>query len=183
MRTSPSCQNEYPKLGQVGNKNLKKILGQIQTQNAPSRNPRVKSPLQRTVGIASLACQLLPAIAVFGCGGDLADRLQSGKVLAWDGLQGRWAGPVVPVDPSCGTATQGLLSIGEGDFGFDPFQSTTVIEGKVTDDSHLTGNLVRQNSEHQSLTISFEATAAGSDTITGTLQSGRCHWTVTLHRG
>jgi hypothetical protein len=25
--------------------------------------------------------------------------------------------------------------------------------------------------------------AAGSDAISGTLQSGRCHWTVTLHRG
>lgn len=181
MRTSPSCQSKYPKLGQVGKKNLKKILGRFQPLDKPS--------LRRAVPIASLACQLLLATAVCGCaddlastGGKLADRLQSGKVLAWDGLQGRWAGPVVPTDPSCGTQTQGLLSIGEGEFGFDPFQSTTVIEGKVTDDSHMAGNLVRQNSAHQSLTISFEAAASGSDTIAGTLQSGRCHWTVTLHR-
>lgn len=181
MRTSPSYQNEYPKLGQVGKKNQKKILERFQPLDQPS--------LRRCVRIASLACQLLPAIAVYGCasdlastGGELADRLQSGKVLAWDGLQGRWAGPVVPTDASCGTQTKGLLSIGEGDFGFDPFQSTTVIEGKATDDGHLTGNLVRQNSAHQSLTISFEAAASGSDTIAGTLQSGRCHWTVTLHR-
>lgn len=165
----------------MGKKNLKKILGQLQPPDKPS--------LRRALPIASLACQLLPAIAVCGCasdlastGGALADRMQSGKVLAWDGLQGRWAGPVVPTDPSCGAQTQGLLSIGEGDFGFDPFQSTTVIEGKVIDDSHLAGNLVRQNSAHQSLTISFEAAASGSDTITGTLQSGRCHWTVMLHR-
>jgi hypothetical protein len=173
----------------VGKKNLKKILELIQPLHKPLSKASWKLSLRRGVRIASLACQFLPAIAVFGCttdlastGGELADRLQSGKVLAWDGLQGRWAGPVVPTDPSCGTPTQGLLSIGEGGFGFDPFQSTTVIEGKVTDDSRLTGNLVRQNSQHQSLTISFEAAASGSDTIAGTLQSGRCHWTVTLHR-
>jgi hypothetical protein len=117
----------------------------------------------------------------------LGDRLQSGRVLAWHGLQGRWVGPVVPVDKSCGTATQGLMSIGEKGFALDPFQSTTVIQGAVGKDGRLTGNMTRQGGDRQNLSVSFVGSVSGAgseaEAIDGTLESGRCHWTVTLHRG
>ena len=119
---------------------------------------------------------------VAACSDHLADKLQSGEVMAWDGLLGRWAGPVAPTDPSCGGTTDGLLSIGADGFGFDPFQSTTVIVGKVANDGHLAGTLVRTGGSHQTLTISFDAAPADNDTIRGNLASGRCHWSVTLHR-
>jgi hypothetical protein len=75
------------------------------------------------------------------------------------------------------------MSIGERGFALDPFQSTAVIRGKVGDDGHLSGSLIRQGAEHQDLAIVFEGRAAESGAISGTLQSGRCSWTVTLHRG
>ncbi len=76
------------------------------------------------------------------------------------------------------------MSIGGKGFGFDPFGSTTVIRGEVSDDGHLSGRLVRQGADHQDLSISFDAMgAAATDAISGTLQSGRCRWTVTLRRG
>lgn len=122
-----------------------------------------------------------------GCGDDLGERLQSGQVLPLLGLQGRWVGSVAPVSPSCGQVTQGLMSIGEKGFGFDPFQSTTVIQGIVDKDGHLTGSLARQGGERQGRSIAFDGMAnrgsANDDTISGTLSSGRCQWTVTLHRG
>jgi hypothetical protein len=118
-----------------------------------------------------------------GCETDVAEKLQSGKVLAWDGPQGRWVGSVAPVEPSCGLATRGVLTIGAGDFGFDPFQSTTVIQGAIGRDGHLTGMLVRQSTNHQPISISFDAMTSGAETIVGELVSGRCHWHVTLHRG
>jgi hypothetical protein len=125
----------------------------------------------------------LALVLLAGCGTDLGERLQSGRVLAWHGLQGRWVGPVVPLDPSCGPATQGLMTIGENGFGFDPFQSTTMIDGQVDENHHLHGTLERQGPQHQSLSITFEGQASATDSIDGTLQSGRCHWTVVLHRG
>jgi hypothetical protein len=149
----------------MGKKNLKKILGLC-------------------CGRFSLCGGgLLLSLLVGGCDGDVGERLQSGKVLAWYGLQGRWVGPVVPVEPTCGASTQALMTIGKKGFGLDPFQSTAVIHGDVGDDGHLRGSLVRQGADHQDLSIGFEGMAAGSDAISGTLQSGRCHWTVTLHRG
>lgn len=126
---------------------------------------------------------LLLFAALAGCGGDPGERLQSGRVLALLGLQGRWVGPVLPMDPACGSATQGLMSIGDKGFGFDPFQSTTVIQGEVGKDGRLNGSLARLGSDHQNLLITFEGAASGSETISGTLQSGRCHWSVTMHRG
>jgi hypothetical protein len=75
------------------------------------------------------------------------------------------------------------MSIGHRRFAFDPFQGTTVVRGELSDGGHLDGKLVRQGPDHQDLSISFEAMAAGNDAINGTLQSGRCHWTVTLRRG
>jgi hypothetical protein len=126
---------------------------------------------------------LLVSLLASACGGDPGEHLQSGRVLGWYGLQGRWIGPVVATDHGCGPTTQGLMSIGEGGFGLDPFGSTAVIRGTISSDGHLSGALVRQGAEHQVLSITFEGAAAGSGAISGTLQSGRCRWTVTLHRG
>lgn len=163
MRAPPSCQIEYQELGFLGKKILKKILGKIPRRPAAS---------------AIALCVVLTA-----CHEDIADRLQSGRVLAWDGMEGRWVGSVVPTETDCGPATHGVLSAGEHDFGFDPFQSTTVIHGEIARDGHLSGILVRQGGEHQPISISFDAAPAGSEAINGTLQSGHCHWTVALHRG
>ena len=58
-----------------------------------------------------------------------------------------------------------------------------MVRGDLGDDGHLSGRLIRQGADHQDLSISFEGMAAGTDAINGTLQSGRCRWTVTLHRG
>jgi hypothetical protein len=87
------------------------------------------------VGVVACAIGFLLATTLAGCHGDLGDRLQSGQVLDWHGLQGRWAGPVVPTDPTCGSTTQGLMTIGVKNFGFDPFQGTTVIQGEVDKES------------------------------------------------
>jgi hypothetical protein len=126
---------------------------------------------------------LLASALTGGCDADLGEHLQSGRVLGWHGLQGRWSGPVVPTEGACGPTTHGLMSIGESGFGLDPFQSTAVIRGTVSDGNHLSGKLVRHDAEHQDLSIAFEGMATGSDAISGKLQSGRCRWTVTLHRG
>lgn len=79
------------------------------------------------------------------------------------------------------------MSIGENGFAFDPFQSTTVVQGVVSNDGHLTGSLVRQGGDRQRLSIDFAGAAnqlgTQPDTIRGTLTSGRCQWTVALHRG
>jgi hypothetical protein len=165
LRSAPSCRRDYPNLGRVGKKNLKIFLGHL------------KVHLRATV------CGILASGVAGGCATDLGEHLQSGRVLAWYGLQGRWIGPVVPTGRACGPATHGLMSIGERGFGLDPFQSTAVIRGKVGDDGRLSGSLIRQDSDHKDHSIVFEGIAAGSDAISGTLQSGRCSWTVTLHRG
>ncbi len=165
LRKAPSCRNGYPELGHVGKKILKKILELI---------------LQP---IRLLLCGLLLAAVVGGCEGDQGEHLQSGRVLALQGLQGRWVGPVVPTDGACGSPTHGVMSIGRKGFGFDPFQGATVVLGKVDEDGHLSGVLVRQSPDHRDISIAFEGTAAGSDAIEGTLQSGRCRWKVALRRG
>src|SRR5262249_2972182 len=128
-----------------------------------------------------LGCVL--ALPIVACRSELSEPLQSGRVLALGGLQGRWVGPVEPVGTACGTATQGLMSIGGGGFAFDPFQSTAIIRGDISSGDKLSGRLVRQGGDHQAVSIDFEATASNSHAIIGTLRSGRCQWTVTLHRG
>jgi hypothetical protein len=139
------------------------------------------------VTISRSICTALAAALIAGCEGDLGERLQSGRVLAWQGLQGRWVGPVVPADKSCGATTQGLMSIGDKGFALDPFQGTTVIQGAVSKDGHLAGNLTRQGGDRQNLAASFVASVSGAgseaEAIDGILESGRCHWKVTLHRG
>jgi hypothetical protein len=164
VRTTPSCLDSYQKLGRMGKQILKKILGAV---GGP---PRV------------VAC-LFAVSLLGGCQTDLAEPLQSGRVLAWHGLQGRWVGPVVPTEPACGPPTHGTMTIGKKGFGFDPFQSTAVIHGEVDNDRHLSGSLVRQGAEHQNLSVAFEGSAERPDAIAGSLQSGRCRWTVALHRG
>lgn len=135
-------------------------------------------------GIFSHIILIALSVALFtGCEGDLGDKLQSGRVLALQGLQGRWVGPVVPADRTCGQTAQGLMSISKNSFAFDPFQSTTVISGAVGKDDHLIGRLSRQGGDGQGLSITFEGAASASEAIEGTLMSGRCRWTVTLHRG
>jgi hypothetical protein len=158
-------KNIYRELGHVGKRKLKIILGQPRGLPCPA------------------VWALLLLALITGCKEDLGERLQSGQVLAWQGLQGRWVGPVVPTEHACGATTRGLMSIEDKRFALDPFQSTTVVRGELSAGGHLIGKLVRQGPDHQDLSISFEAMAAGNDAISGTLQSGRCHWMVTLHRG
>ena len=137
-------------------------------------------------GFSSRLATTLLLLALTGCHGDLGERFQSGRVLALAGLQGRWAGDVVPLHPSCGAPTHGLMSIGSETFGFDPFEGTEVIQGVVTADGHLNGVLKRQGGDHQDLSLQFQATASqptsGDPTISGKLVSARCQWAVTLHR-
>jgi hypothetical protein len=161
LHATPLCRNEYQNLGQMGKRNLKRILGSF--------------------GMA--VCGLLTAVLAGACEADLGEPLQSGRVLKVLGLQGRWIGSVVPTENACGPATQALMSIGKSGFGLDPFQSTTVIYGKIDEEGRLSGRLNRLSAEHQDLSIVFEGRATGSDAISGTLESGRCHWTMTLHRG
>ena len=182
FRMSPSYLTEYPKLGWMGKRIQKKILDTVRAHS----KRRNSLPLRRfgrcSTSVIVMVCALICGAFLAGCAENLAERLQSGKVMAWDGLLGRWAGPVAPTAPSCGGTTEGLLSIGTDGFGFDPFQSTTVISGKVASDGRLAGTFVRTGGSNQSLSISFDAAPADGDTIRGTLASGRCHWSVTLHR-
>ena len=75
------------------------------------------------------------------------------------------------------------MSIGEKGFAFDPFVSTAIVRGDVGEGGHLSGSTVHQSADHQDLSLDFKGVAATSDEINGTLQSGRCRWSVALHRG
>jgi hypothetical protein len=165
LRIKPSYKNYYQKLGKLGKKNQKKILANLFAWNS-----------------LRICCALGAALAS-GCHHEISDRLQAGQVLAWHGLQGRWVGEVTPADTTCGPATQGLMTIGPKGFAFDPFQGTTVLSGDVAEDGRLTGKLVRTGPDHRDLSIAFDGMTTGDRAIEGTLQSGRCRWKVTLHRG
>lgn len=143
---------------------------------------------QKKILAGSLMCHrpiltILYVLLAGGCHSRLSDGLQSGKVLAWSGLEGRWVGEVTPAAAACGPAAKGLMTIGEHGFALDPFQGAAVIRGDVSEDSRLVGKLVRTGPGHQDLSVIFEGKASTADTIDGLLQSGRCRWTVTLHRG
>lgn len=133
------------------------------------------------------AALLCAVAALAGCGvpGRVSRHLGAGETLAVYGLEGRWAGPVTPADPSCGKPTSGIMRIGSNGFGFDPFGSTTAITGTV-ENGVLSGTLTRPGGNRQTLTISFTGrareTAEGEDVIEGDLASGRCKWTVVLRR-
>jgi len=75
------------------------------------------------------------------------------------------------------------MTIGEHGFALDPFQGAAVVRGDVSEDGHLVGKLVRTGPGHQDLSVTFEGRGSTADTIDGLLQSGRCRWTVALHRG
>lgn len=165
LRSAPLCPNGYHNSGRVGKKNQKKILDCVASR------------------VGTALCAVFLSVMTAGCDTDLGEPLQSGRVLALQGLEGRWVGAVAPVDPACGPPSRGLMSIGSQGFGFDPFQSTTVINGRISDDGHLTGSFSRQGAQHQDLSIAFDGKVSGSDLIDGTLRSGHCHWSVTLHRG
>src|SRR5690348_15742070 len=121
-RMSPSYRTGYQKLGRVGKK-IQKIV--LRNFVAPSRARSALAPCGGCPrSIAAVVCMMLLGAFVAACSDHRAGKLQSGEVMAWDGLLGRWAGPVAPTDPSCGSTTDGLLSIGSDGFGFDPFQST-----------------------------------------------------------
>lgn len=126
---------------------------------------------------------LMAVLLVGACSADLSEPLQSGRVFAFQGQQGRWVGPVIPGQPNCGPTTHGLMTIGGKRFGFDPFGSTTVIQGEIGPDGNLRGMLVREGRDREKLTLEFDGTASDSGTIEGVLQSARCRWTVSLHRG
>jgi hypothetical protein len=114
----------------------------------------------------------------------VSHNIGTGETIAISGTEGRWAGPVTPLDKACGPTTTGLMSIGSGVFGFDPFQSTTVIRGGISGQK-LHGSLVRPGANKTNLSINFDGVAEsdlGKDTITGILVSGPCRWSVTLNR-
>ena len=121
------------------------------------------------------------AMVLCGCG-----TIGSGKVLSLGGLEGRWSGAVRPSNPACGAERHGLMRIGGNTFAFDPFESTTIINGNVEGDV-LKGSLTRIGGGHRQLSITFEGHArTGPDrekAIEGVLASGHCVWQVVLARG
>lgn len=147
-------------------------------------------PILGRVGKAFIlitAAIILGAIVllVSGCSGNLGDTLQSGEVIGMIGLEGRWAGPVVPRAEGCGSADTGLMTVGRNSFSFDPFQGTTVIDGTVAD-TRLDGFLSRPGNGQQMVSISFSGKVVrpegGEQVIQGLLLSGPCSWTVSLKR-
>jgi hypothetical protein len=155
----------------------------LQTETLPGQLGKVNFPVNRYFSLL-----MVGPMFVAGCGlpSRLSRNLGTGETLAIYGAEGRWAGPVTPSDTSCGQTTTGLMSVGSGAFGFDPFQSTTVIQGTVANGT-LRGTLTRTGANKHALSISFEGQAGedaqGKDQITGTLLSGRCRWNVALKRG
>ena len=127
-------------------------------------------------------------LLVCGCeGSDPSTFLQSGRVVSLGGLEGRWVGPVDPEGGGCGHATTGLMNIGQGGFGFAPFQNTVVLHGKIGADDSVSGVEERISGDKQILAIRFEGQVVQSDgeqdKIEGALTSGRCRWRVMLTRG
>ena len=120
-------------------------------------------------------------LTVAGCVDDIKEKLQTGF-----GDIHRWAGPVVPADPHCGHQTTGLMTLNAKEFSFDPFGSVIVLDGNV-DQDRLEGSATRGAPGQQGATIRFVGTIVhpGSEppTIQGTMTSGPCTWSVTLHRG
>jgi hypothetical protein len=121
-----------------------------------------------------------------GCGPAerVSRNIGTGETFPISGMEGRWAGRVTPADNSCGPTTTGSMSIGSGAFGFDPFQSTTIIQGQISG-RELHGSLSRLGANRTMLSIRFDGIAesgTGKDRISGTLVSGPCRWSVTLDR-
>ena len=211
-RRPPSWEEIYAIMGFLGKeKNPARSRGLIFTGAAGSHTPRLWVFSYTKLGylgkgilpmVDSFFCRARPGrhglwfvglICLGACARfetarqTLSSNIGTGEVLPWHGLEGRYSGSVTPVLANCGPKTQGLMSVGGGKFAFDPFQSTTVIKGKVAEDGSLHGELVRQGGGNQTLKADFEARArrngAGGDEIAGVLSSGRCRWQVILRRG
>lgn len=120
----------------------------------------------------------------------LSSSLATGETFAIYGLEGRWAGKTTPDTPDCVGPTTAILTIGSDGFALDPFASTFVIDGKISDDGALSGTLTRDvaggGNKHIERKLSFNGQARkqpdGSEQIDGRLQSGRCSWHVSLRR-
>jgi hypothetical protein len=133
-----------------------------------------------------LAAGLVLSLLVTGCAGPLSEGLRSGPSVPWGGPEGRWLGPVGPVEAGCGPRTTGLMSIGRDIFAFDPFQSTSVLHGKIGLAGDLVGEAAQPVAESKSVALGFVGQlqqSNGAEEIIGTLTSGRCHWAVALFRG
>jgi len=124
---------------------------------------------------------------MFGCGPDPGERLQSGRVMALRGIEGRWVGSVMPSTPNCGGRRTGVMAVGSSTFAFDPFQSTIALNGRILEKRILKGEQVRPGGATPEASIVFDGivvrTEQGEEAISGTLSSGRCRWSVRLHRG
>ncbi len=159
VHIAPSCWEIYPILGRMGKVYFLIVVGLI------------LGPI---------------VLVVSGCSGNLGDRLQSGEVIGLIGLEGRWAGPVVPKEEGCGSTDTGMMTVGRSSFSFDPFQGTTVIDGTVAG-AKLSGILSRPGNGQQVISISFSGEVVkpegGEQIIQGRLLSGPCSWTVNLKRG
>jgi hypothetical protein len=128
-----------------------------------------------------LLCVLL---LLLGCSGDDAAMvLQSGRVVGIGGLDGRWQGTVHPTKPKCGSDTIGLMTIGQGSFGFAPFQNTVAIKGEVKSDDVLAGTLERLGGDKKTVKLVVVAQLSDDSGIVGNLVSGRCEWSFKLTRG
>jgi hypothetical protein len=123
----------------------------------------------------------LSLVTVTGCVHEINEAVQSSS-----GNGNQWAGPVVPTVPDCGSQTTGLMTLSSKEFSFAPFSGVVVIQGKV-DKDHLEDSSNGGALGQKSTTIQFTGTinhpTNGPPTIEGTTTSGRCTWSVTLHRG
>ena len=145
-------------------------------------NPRIRwwsALLSIPTALASCGIQELPS--------NLSREMGTGKVYALDGLEGRWSGTVRSDNPFCGSS-MGLMTIRGDKFAFDPFQSTTVIRGTISNHSRLQGNLSSPAGNKTSLYAAFDGSTEKNEateqsiTIIGTLTSGVCRWAVRLQR-
>ena len=159
-RLSASWMNLYSFLGYVG---------------------KGKIPLDR---LFSYASRLGIVLVLSGCSAsDAAMMLQSGRVVGLGGLDGRWQGAVQPTKLGCGNETTGLMTIGQGSFGFAPFENTVAIKGEVGSDKVFNGALERLGGDKKSIRIVMQAHQADDSEIVGNLVSGRCEWSFKLTRG
>lgn len=170
-----SCLSLYNFLGH---------LGKVNFPSAGRRLPRLRMRgcsglLSITVALAACGIQELPS--------RLSREVGTGKVYALHGLEGRWSGTVRSDDPFCGSS-MGLMTIRGDKFAFDPFQSTTVIQGTISKLGRVQGNLSSTGGNKMPGYASFDGSAKTDDAaeqsiaIIGTLRSDTCHWAVRLQR-
>jgi hypothetical protein len=83
------------------------------------------------------------------------------------------------------------MTVSAHGFAFDPFGSTFVIDGIISESGELHGTLKRvlsaPGAKHIERALTFTGNAeqpeGGGARIVGHLESGRCTWQVTLQRG